>query len=388
MRKITDEGFLFLYGAGLLVTAETGIPAVTTILFACIYTCVNLVGEEKYLHYIMTIAFVAAGIVFKEMWMFLPVVLYNMLCFYSPVYIGVGGIIVACEAPAFREYYGLEKEMLIVAGLAAAVLLYGRTRRLNELEQEYKRARDDSRELTLMLEKKNQDLLEKQDTEVYLATLKERNRIAREIHDNVGHMLSRSILMVGALKTVNQAENLKVPMDQLDQTLNEAMTNVRQSVHDLHDESVNLKEVMESLAEEFRFCPVQLTYDMGYDIPKEIKYSFIAITKEALNNVMRHSNANEVKILTREHPGLYQLIIEDNGTLDERIRPNGDREEYAEKESAGKTGNTRKTENTECSGIGIKNMKKRVRMLGGTIQIQKENGFRIFITVPKNEGKR
>ena len=336
----------------------------------------------------MTIAFVAAGIVFKEMWMFLPVVLYNMLCFYSPVYIGVGGMIVACEAPAFREYYGLEKEMLIVAGLAAAVLLYGRTRRLNELEQKYKRARDDSRELTLMLEKKNQDLLEKQDTEVYLATLKERNRIAREIHDNVGHMLSRSILMVGALKTVNQAENLKVPMEQLDQTLNEAMTNVRQSVHDLHDESVNLKEVMESLAEEFRFCPVQLTYDMGYDIPKEIKYSFIAITKEALNNVMRHSNANEVKILAREHPGLYQLIIEDNGTLDERIRPNGDREEYAEKESAGKTGNDWKTENTESSGIGIENMKKRVRMLGGTMQIQKETGFRIFITVPKNEGKR
>lgn len=41
MRKITDEGFLFLYGAGLLVTAETGIPAVITILFACIYTCVT-----------------------------------------------------------------------------------------------------------------------------------------------------------------------------------------------------------------------------------------------------------------------------------------------------------------------------------------------------------
>lgn len=103
---------------------------------------------------------------------------------------------------------------------------------------------------------------------------------------------------------------------------------------------------------------------------------------------MRHSNANEVKILAREHPGLYQLIIEDNGTLDERIRPNGDREEYAEKESAGKTGNDWKTENTESSGIGIENMKKRVRMLGGTMQIQKETGFRIFITVPKNEGKR
>ena len=75
MRKITDEGFLFLYGVGLLVTAETGLPAVIAILLVCIYTCVNLVGEEKYLHYIMTIVFVVTGIVFKEMWIFLPVVL-------------------------------------------------------------------------------------------------------------------------------------------------------------------------------------------------------------------------------------------------------------------------------------------------------------------------
>lgn len=383
MKKITDEGFLFMYGMGLLLTAETGIPAVIAALLACIYTCMNLVWSEKYLHYITTIAFVASGIVFKEMWMFLPVVLYNMLCFYSPFYIGVGGVVMACAAPTFCEGYGLEKEMFIVVGLAAAVLLYERTRRLDELEKEYKRSRDDSRELTLMLEKKNRDLLEKQDTEVYLATLKERNRIAREIHDNVGHMLSRSILMVGALKAVNQNENLKVPMEQLDQTLNEAMTNVRQSVHDLHDESVNLKEVMESLAAEFSFCPVQFTYDMGYDIPKEIKYSFIAITKEALNNVMRHSNADEVKILVREHPWLYQLIIEDNGTSDKRIQSDAHREEYVMQDGAGKTGNVRKTENTESSGIGIRNMKERVRMLGGTIQIQKENGFRIFITVPK-----
>ena len=380
MRKITDEGFLFLYGMGLLLTAETGIPAVIAALLACIYTCVNLVWKEKYLHYITTAAFVAVGIVSKEMWMFLPVVLYNMLCFYSPVYMGAGGIIMACMAPAVREGYGLEKEMFIVAGLAAAILLHGRTRRLDELEQEYKRSRDDSKELTLMLEKKNQDLLEKQDTEVYLATLKERNRIAREIHDNVGHMLSRSILMVGALKAINQNENLKVPMEQLDQTLNEAMTNVRQSVHDLHDESVNLKEVMESLTAEFSFCPIQLTYDMGYDIPKEIKYSFIAITKEALNNVMRHSNADEVKILVREHPWLYQLIIEDNGTAHGQIQPDGHREEYAAQERAGKSGNVRKT---ESNGIGIKNMKERIRMLGGNMQIQKENGFRIFITVPK-----
>ena len=39
------------------------------------------------------------------------------------------------------------------------------------------------------MREKNRKLLEEQDTEIYMATLKERNRIAREIHDNVGHML-------------------------------------------------------------------------------------------------------------------------------------------------------------------------------------------------------
>lgn len=363
MRKIVDEGFLFLYGTGLLMTIETGTPAVTAFLLVCIYICMNLVWENKHLSVLTTVAVLLSGIIYKEMWMFLPTLLYNMLCFDSRVYRWMGGILTAGILYDLDRCYGVEKVFFIAAGLLAAFLLQNRTKRLKTLEQEYKRTRDDSKELTLMLEKKNQDLLEKQDTEVYLATLKERNRIAREIHDNVGHMLSRSILMVGALKAVNQNEQLKAPMEQLDQTLNEAMTSVRKSVHDLHDESVNLKEVTESLAEEFTFCPVKITYDMGYDIPKEIKYSFIAIMKEALNNVMRHSNASEVDIVVREHPWLYQLIIEDNGTKQDNRKD--------------------KTEDMESGGIGIRNMKERIRMLHGTIQVQRKNGFRIFITVPK-----
>lgn len=364
MGKIIDEGFLFLYGTGLLMMVDTGTFAVMVFLIACIYTCGNLIWKNKYLHYLMTVGIMIAGILCQEIWMFFPICLYNMLYFCSPVYIGIGGIVSVGVLFRYVEYYGVEKTFLIAVGMTAAILLQNRTERLKELEWKYKKSRDDSKELTMMLEKKNRDLLEKQDTEVYMATLKERNRIAREIHDNVGHMLSRSILVVGALKAMNQDEQLKKMMEQLDQTLNEAMTSVRKSVHDLHDESVNLKEVMESLAEEFTFCPVHLTYDMGYDIPKEIKYSFIAITKEALNNVMRHSNADEVRIVVREHPWLYQLIVEDNGTKEQMTSDETD-------------------ENIENRGIGIKNMKERIRMLHGTMQVQKKNGFRIFITVPK-----
>lgn len=203
--------------------------------------------------------------------------------------------------------------------------------------------------------------MEKQDYEIYAATLKERNRIAREIHDNVGHMLSRAILMVGAVKAVHGKGSLTEPLEQLENTLDTAMTGIRESVHDLHDESVNLQGVLMSLTDEFTFCPVQLEYDMGYDVPKEVKYSFIAIVKEALHNVVKHSNAKNMTILVREHPGLFQLVIRDDGEADFKHRE-------------------MKTE-----GIGILNMKERVESMGGRMQIHEENGFCIYITVPKKE---
>lgn len=158
-------------------------------------------------------------------------------------------------------------------------------------------------------------LVEKQNYEIYTATLKERNRIAREIHDNVGHLLSRSILITGAAKAVSSSEAVSPLLDSLDISLNQAMTSIRTSVHDLHDESVNLRESVEGLISEFQFCPVSLDYDMGLEIPREIKYCFISIVKEALSNMVRHSNATGAHIVMREHPALYQLCIEDNGNL-------------------------------------------------------------------------
>ena len=71
-----------------------------------------------------------------------------------------------------------------------------------------RRYRDDSTEINLLLKEKNKNLLINQNYEINNATLTERNRIAREIHDNVGHMLSRAIMITGAIKVVNKNENL------------------------------------------------------------------------------------------------------------------------------------------------------------------------------------
>lgn len=245
---------------------------------------------------------------------------------------------------------------LVVAVFSILLSFY--CARIDSLQHELHQTRDDSKETTLALRERNQALIAKQDFEIHAATLSERNRIAREIHDNVGHMLTRSILQTGALKVINKEPTLEEPLSTLHDTLNTAMTSIRTSVHDLHDESVDLKSALLDIISPVENPTLRLEYDISKPVKREIKYAFIAIVKEAVNNIQKHSNASLGTIILREHPGFFHLQIEDNGT------------------------NISKTSD---SGIGLSNMEERVLALGGRIRFSTENGFCIFITIFKKE---
>lgn len=225
--------------------------------------------------------------------------------------------------------------------------------------QKYMETRDSSTELENKLKQKNRELIESQDASVSIATLKERNRIAREIHDNVGHMLSRTILQTGALMTIYKEEPLHEQIKSINTSLNEAMNNIRESVHDLHDESIDLKlsilEVLKPLQSKY---VIDFDYDMSDKVSRNIKYCFISIVKEATSNIVKHSLASNIYILVREHPGFYQLAVEDNGN--------------------GKI-------DIKNAGIGLANMTDRVESLNGNISISDNSGFKIHITIPKIE---
>lgn len=261
--------------------------------------------------------------------------------------------------------------LLGIFGFILSFFLWLYAGKYQTLYQDFHQIRDDSEEHALLLSEKNKALLEKQDYEIYAATLRERNRIAREIHDNVGHVLSRSILMTAACKTINKNDALDPLLGNLEESLNGAMNSIRSSVHDLHDDAVDLEDAIKGLVKDFTFCPVNLTYDMSRQIPREVKYSLISITKEGLSNVMRHSNADSVDILLREHPALYQLCIEDNGTPENEIP------------DIQTVSDSNKAKNTS-GGMGLSNIRDRAKALGGTVQITQENGFRIFVTIPKS----
>ncbi len=364
MNSVVDQAALWAYCFIAVIFVPVDVAFVAAALAALLYACVNFLMHSRLLK-----TGISAGCLFfsflnPPFLLFTPFTIYGILEGRSHVTAVIFG------ALCFFEYISSGRAVVffLMIGIMMAVVMEHQTRRYTALEERYRKTRDESAEKNLLLKEKNQSILKNQDYEVYTAMLRERNRIAREIHDNVGHMLSRAILLVGAMKAIHGKGALSEPMGQLEDTLNAAMTSVRESVHDLHDESVNLKEVLESLVGEFTFCSAVLEYDMGYDVPREIRYSFIAIVKEALHNVAKHSNAAQVRIVAREHPGLYQLLIEDDGTA---------------KTGLGRQGMRGMQEIGDHEGIGLKNMKERVDAYGGNLEIRSQNGWRIYITVPK-----
>ena len=246
----------------------------------------------------------------------------------------------------------------LLIGMFLGGLLWYRSASYEKLSLDYKKVRDDGIERSLLLKEKNKTLIERQNYEIYAATLKERNRIAREIHDHVGHMLSRAILMTGAMKTMFRDPAASQPLSQLEDTLNTAMDNIRESVHDLHNEAVNLRETMENLIASFHYCPVSLEYDISSPPPPQVRYCFISILKEGLSNISLHSQGDKAWVTLREHPAMYQLIIRDNG-IGKSSSPGG--------------------------GIGLSNMQERVETLKGSIYFESTKGFQIFVSIPKEK---
>ena len=390
MRYFTDSAILLLYSMLAFFYVPADQALVFSLLFTVILGCVTYLCRasetESWSHnslpvlkrfdnriLVLTGSYVIFG--FSSLWipdllLFFPLLLYQTLS------AGLFPLAVA-ELPLWGflvfqiNRFPAVLCLLGIFGFVLSFFLWLYAGKYQALYQDFHQIRDDSEEHTLLLSEKNKALLEKQDYEIYAATLRERNRIAREIHDNVGHVLSRSILMTAACKTINKDESLDPLLGNLEESLNGAMNSIRSSVHDLHDDAVNLEDAIKGLVKDFSFCPVTLTYDMSRQVPREVKYSLISITKEGLSNVMRHSNADSVDILLREHPALYQLCIEDNGTLGSKI-PDIQTDADSNKME------------TVSGGMGLSNIRDRVKALGGTVQITQEKGFRIFVTIPKS----
>ena len=361
MGYFQDMGLLFIYSLIVLLWKEPDRTLIFAILWAVILICGIYFIHGKSTKVLVCTVFALMALVVPEMEMFYPILIYALIKeinWQMGLAISMAGVIL------LGKYGNMHIEIMAkyVVGCLLAAILERKTYKYDKMDIELRKTVDSGEEKALLLSEKNKALAEKQNSEIYAATLRERNRIAREIHDNVGHVLSRTILLTGAVKAVNKDQNLAPMLDGLDDSLNSAMDSIRSSVHDLHDEAINLQEELKRIIRDFKYCKVELKYDASDKMDSNAKYCYACVVKEALSNIMKYSGATYVKITVREHPALYQLCVEDNGR--------------------GGTENMDKN-----TGIGLKNMQDRVQALNGTLRIEGEKGFRIFAMIPKEMPK-
>ena len=284
--------------------------------------------------------------------------------------LGVATIFAFVLAADFRTGMLPARALLLTAILSvAAALLSLRTAQLEHEQERMRRTRDKLQERALALEARNRDLADRQDYEVELATLAERARIAREIHDNVGHQLTRASLQTEALRIVHADEpGVAADFADVKHTVDEALQLVRASVHALNDTAADLSVQLGRIVEGARSDggpQIELEV-LAEHAPANITNCFAAILREALSNTMRHARAQNVAVRCLEHPSFYQLIVTDDGV-----------------------GGVQASGRSAAEGMGLASMRERIEALGGTFTAGPRagsGGWRVFATVPKQQG--
>ena len=276
----------------------------------------------------------------------------------SPLRSGLSAMVVAMTA------------LLTILGFSVGSLCARETRLVGEVRRLQDSRRDQIRRLRSRLAENDEDRA----LAVRTATLAERTRIAREIHDNVGHMLTRAIMQAEAAQVVARVsgqERSAQRFSEIHDTVNEAMTLVRRAVHDLKDEGVDFPAQIAAAAHSMDDTErLRVELDNGVSTaPAAVARCFATTIREALNNTVGHSQARNVSITLRDFPALWQLCVQDDGA---RWSP------------AGGTSTVKVRRPNDSVGIGVADIEERARALGGSAVCGPyHEGWRVFMSIPK-----
>jgi len=180
-----------------------------------------------------------------------------------------------------------------------------------------------------------------------LATVRERNRLARELHDTLAHTLSALTVQLEALSAVWQPETPRARRF-LAQALSTARTGLDETRRALQDlraaplDDLGLVLVIRNLAESVaRRGALKLDLDLPEDLgnlPPDVENAFYRLAQEALENIVKHAEAQSVNVSLRQDGAHLTLVVADDGRgfltglteTDERFGLRGMRERAAQ----------------------------------------------------------
>ena len=351
LRMLSSQVLLLLAGLARLLADGFSDQALVCLLLAVLLALLLNLLAPRHVAYLPYLAFIGLCFVLPQLLVFAPLMLY--LCLSLP---RGGWLVVLLALPLFwhPQEFGFVQPLLLLA----AALLWFKDHEARSLQARLYTAMDDSSERSLRQQGELHSLQQEQEASVKLAVAQERNRIARDIHDNVGHILSRSLLQVKALRLRLSDPVLAQEAEELQASLATGMNAIRHSVHNTRQDSLHLDREIQALIKGFSFCPVRYANSSTSELSLQQKYVVMAIIREAFSNISRHSDASLVTLTLSEVGASHLLLVADNG----KTKPSN-----------------------KNQGMGLAAMEERVRGLSGSIHITRDQGFRILVTLPKEE---
>ena len=204
------------------------------------------------------------------------------------------------------------------------------------------------RKLNEQLNQANDQLRDYAENMERMTQMRERNRLAREIHDTLGHTLTGIIMGADAsLALLDVApEESRKRIQVVAQTARNGLTDVRRSIKALRPDALeqySLVQALEDLVENFRLTTsAQITYcqEAGeLSLASDEEDSLYRVVQEGLTNAVRHGKADRIEIRVARAGGVVTVSVRDNGTGCDKLE----------------------------EGFGLRHMRERLEMLGGTL---------------------
>lgn len=198
-----------------------------------------------------------------------------------------------------------------------------------------------------------------------MAETRERNRLAREIHDTLGHALTGITAGLDAcIMTLEVAPELtKQQLNKIRAAAKKGITDVRRSVKKLRPDDLERLPFQEALFEMTRnyseSSGMEITFDIfswSDNLRQDQEDVIYRVLQESITNANRHGHATKVKITIGGNEKYLLIVIADNGQGCNEVK----------------------------QGFGLKHMRERLKLLHGTIHYWSDEGFIVEAMIPLN----
>ncbi len=231
-----------------------------------------------------------------------------------------------------------------------------------------KREKKQIRELNSKLKDANEQLRQYALEKEQMGEMKERNRLAREIHDTIGHILTGISVGVEAVQVLMDIapDAAKEQLNSIGDMSRNGLSDVRRSVHKLKPDSLEMKSldhaIYQMVEETSKTTGAKIyfvSYGIGLRYEADEEETIFRLVQEGTTNSLRHGKATEIWIRLDKTENGITISLNDNGEGCPEVK----------------------------EGFGLSHMRERVEMLGGNISFSGENGFAIKANIPIRQGK-